>query len=287
MSWLDNFKLKENPSPKDMALMAAGARMMQASANQGFSASVGSGITAGLDEYQRGMKMAESTRHRKALEELRQRQLDISAAGAASTESYRNKTLDQNAKLAADRLKQEANLERSRINSQREDREFKANREMAKIMLNYRLGKVDRDYRASQSKLYGIEAEAKAYELQTNKSILESGKAKEKLAEEMARKEAEQPGFMSRLFAPNPVEMSPLDQRDPAQMSEQDLLNLMMQQQDQQTKRQQDIDSLVGAFKNRTERQQTRKLLQQMVTQPPGAPPLSPPSLPGMMQRYQ
>jgi hypothetical protein len=272
MSWLDNFKLKDDLSPKDLALIRMGATMM-GNNSQGFGPALGSGISAGLDEYSRGVEQAERSRHRQRLEEFRQRQLDISAASTASTESYHNKSLAQQKEIAKKKIDQAWQIEQTRIGLDKQQLE------------------IDRLYKKAQGEHLGAQSSKMLFELERLRKLYDEAdaqaKLKEKLADEAARKEAQEPGFFARLFSPRPVTPTPLEQRDPAQMNEQDLMSLYLQRQSQEAQRQQDLEELIGAFSKRVERREARKLLEQLVTKPPGSSSMQAPSLPGMMQRYK
>lgn len=254
MGWLDSFN--KNPTPQDMALIRAGAAMMQASANRGFGASVGAGLGAGLDEYSRGMKMAEDSRHRKALEDFRQRQLDIGAASAASTESYHNKSLEQSREL------KERELELQKLRDE-------ANRK--RIL--------------AESGLAGARTEQIMQEVERLRNLLEDAEAKDKLDKELKKLEAQEPGFLSRLFAPRQVQQTPLSQRRPEDLTTQEMAQLATETQQQEAEQQRQLEQVMRAFKNKQDEKPIREMLQFMIS--PGGFEPSAPSLPGMMQRYK
>lgn len=113
-------------TPLHLAMLQGGAQMM-ANSDQGFGPAFGSGVSAGLNEYRRGISQAEELRKNKKLEELRQRQLDISAGHLAEAQSFHTRSLDVQEETAKQRRQLERDLQKSRIGAAanlQEDKQF-------------------------------------------------------------------------------------------------------------------------------------------------------------------
>lgn len=258
-------------TPQDLALMQAGATMW-GQAHKGFGPALSAGVSAGLNEYARGVGQAEQLRKNQRLEELRQRQVDISAGTLAQRTAYNERSLD----LQEKQLRQQELLDKSRLGV-----------EKRKLALEQEASRLTGLLTEAQAGHYGAQTDTLRFTLQQQLDAVEAAKNRQKLEEELAKKEAEKPGFFARLFAPRPATPTPLAQRDPSSLTTSELMQLATQRQQQSMDRQREIDELMSAFKDRDEQRQMRQMLQQMVTQPPGAMNMGAPTLPGMMQRYR
>lgn len=181
--------------PQDLAMLQAGAQMI-GNAHQGFGPAFGSGVSAGLNEYRRGVSQAEQLRKNQKEEELANRRLDLSAGHLAEQQGFHTRSLDVQEDLARMRRELEERMQGTRIGAEKDllnDRQgFEAWMAQKEHERQLRLSSSDDMLKMRRANLYDTENEMLQMQLgQLNQSLREgdeTGKVNDQLSKRKSGK---------------------------------------------------------------------------------------------------